>query len=299
MARSELTQRIGVAAVGIPLAAAVVYWGGWILAGVLALIAVGGAHELFRMAQSHEIRPLTGFGIVSAGIVVLIGATQPTPSQAALPLWLFLVFVLLVASASTIWLRGVAGRPLAVVGVTLLGIFYTGGTLVHGVFLRHLVPPGFIEGANDALIGFALVIFPVGLTWVNDSAAYFVGRTWGRHKLIPSVSPGKTIEGSIAGIVGSVIVGAVFSAWAFRGLGLPIGPWEGAIGGVLIAVVAQIGDLVESMYKREAGVKDSGRLLPGHGGILDRFDALFFTLPVGYWYLAAVFSLRWGVEQWL
>ncbi len=201
------------------------------------------------------------------------------------------------------WARGVEGKPLFAASVTVFGAAFTGWTLVHALFLRHEFAaaldstptgaPAFLS--STAWVGAALVIFAVGVTWINDTSAYFAGRAWGRRKLMPRVSPGKTVVGAVAGIVGAVVAGAAYAGFVLGGwYGLPIGPVGGAIGAALIAVVAQVGDLAESVIKREAGVKDSGHLLPGHGGILDRFDALFFTLPAAYWYLAAVLGTVGG-----
>jgi phosphatidate cytidylyltransferase len=118
-----------------------------------------------------------------------------------------------------------------------------------------------------------LVIF---ITWANDSGAYFIGRKWGKTKLIPEISPNKTLEGSFAGVVfGMVVSVAVFLAFP------PLGDLGKAVWlGLLIAVVGQVGDLIESAFKRTAGVKDSGSILPGHGGVLDRFDSLVFSFLV-------------------
>jgi phosphatidate cytidylyltransferase len=126
----------------------------------------------------------------------------------------------------------------------------------------------------------------MAITWINDTLAYFVGRAIGRHKLLPRVSPGKTIEGAIAGLIGGLLTAVLLGA-NFIGphVGVNASLLKWAAGGIIIAAVAQIGDLAESLFKREAGVKDSGKLLPGHGGVLDRFDALFFAIPVAYWYL--------------
>jgi phosphatidate cytidylyltransferase len=187
----------------------------------------------------------------------------------------------------TIWRRGVGGRPLTTAAVTIFGALYTGGMLSFGYALRYH-PYAFAEAT---LWGFAvssgalLVMLPLLVTWASDIGAYAVGRMIGKHKLIPSVSPGKTVEGAIGGLVASVIV-----AWAFGNsvlrpaaqLGFKWYPWGLIAFGAIVSVAAQIGDLAESLLKREAGVKDSSRILPGHGGILDRLDSLFFVLPVSY-----------------
>src|SRR5690606_36087730 len=131
-----------------------------------------------------------------------------------------------------------------------------------------------------------LLAMPIALTWLGDTFAYFGGRAWGKRKLIPSVSPGKTIAGALSSVAGTMVMGALY-AWLIFGLwlGVDYPLLLGALAGVIVSITAQIGDLAESLLKREAGVKDSGALLPGHGGVLDRFDALFFTLPLMYWYL--------------
>jgi phosphatidate cytidylyltransferase len=299
MAQNELAQRLGVAAVGIPVAVVVIYAGGWVLAAVLAVAAAWGAVELYRMARATGGRPLVVCGAVGAAAYVLLAGALPRGIDAAPYLWGLTLGGALALSALAILWRGTTGRPLTAVAVTLLGAVWTGGTLAHGVFLRHLAD-GWLASVvrpvglpSSAVIGTALVAFAVGLTWINDSAAYFAGRAWGRRKLIPSVSPGKTVVGSVAGVAGAVVVGSIYAGVVLGGwLGLPIGYAEGAVGGALLGVAAQVGDLVESLFKREAGVKDSGKVFPGHGGILDRFDALLFTLPVAYWYLGLVFRSR-------
>jgi phosphatidate cytidylyltransferase len=131
--------------------------------------------------------------------------------------------------------------------------------------------------------GGVLLIFPMVITWASDIGAYFVGRALGKRKLIPSVSPGKTVAGAVGGLAASMLV-----AWAFaRGVLVPIAslgftPWGALLFGGLVSVAAQVGDLFESLLKREARVKDSSHIIPGHGGILDRFDSLIFVLPLAY-----------------
>jgi phosphatidate cytidylyltransferase len=282
---SELTRRVAVAAVGIPFALGLLYVGGWPLAVVLALIAAGAAAEMYRLAVPRGTQAFVPAGAALAGLTVIAAAAAGTPAAAAAWLWpLFVVATLLVATAA-IFLRGVARAPLATSAITVFTALFTGGTLAYAVFLRELPVAG--AAASARLTGAALLAFPLVLTWLSDTSAYFGGRRFGRRKLIPSVSPAKTVEGAISGVAGAALAGAlyghfVFSVW----LGLPLGAVAGALAGLLISPVAQLGDLAESLLKREAGVKDSGALLPGHGGLLDRFDSLFFSIPVAYWLLS-------------
>jgi phosphatidate cytidylyltransferase len=281
---SELSRRVAVAAVGVPLAVLVLYVGGWVLAVVLAAIAAGGAAEVYRLAHKRNIRPLTVIGVSAAAAPVLlaVAVTEPT----AWAMHLFVATTLLTATFA-IFLRGVGGAPLAATAITVFGALLTGGTLMFAMLLRAL--PVTSNTRWESWIGPALLAFPITLTWMSDTFAYFGGRRFGRRKLIPSVSPGKTVEGAISSVIGGTLVGALYAHFIFGAwLGIPVGTVVGAGMGLIISPVAQIGDLAESLLKREAGVKDSGSLLPGHGGVLDRFDALFFTIPVTYWLLAAV-----------
>jgi phosphatidate cytidylyltransferase len=126
------------------------------------------------------------------------------------------------------------------------------------------------------------ILLLFAIIWVGDSAAYYGGRALGRHLLAPRVSPKKTVEGAVAGLLGSVIVGVIGGKWALDQ------EWTRLIVlSALTAVAGQVGDLAESVLKRSAGVKDSSSILPGHGGILDRLDSLFFAAPVFYWLLNA------------
>mgnify|MGYP001091642159 CR=1 FL=1 len=301
MAHSELAQRVTVVLLGVPVAAAAVYWGGWVLGAALAVVAAGGAIELYRLARHRGIQPFVVPGALAAGLLVLLATSRADPLLAAPLLWTTVLVLLLAGAIAAIFARGVDGHPLLAVSVTVAGALFTGGTLAYALYLRHLPLDAAAWPAADperaAWAGRALVAYPVLLTWINDSFAFFGGRRWGRRKLAPAVSPGKTVQGAVAGLVGTVLLGVVYAGLVFqRWLGLPIGLLAGVGGAVVISVFAQLGDLAESLIKREAGVKDSGSIFPGHGGILDRFDALFFTVPAAYWYL--VLALRAGGPPW-
>jgi phosphatidate cytidylyltransferase len=127
-----------------------------------------------------------------------------------------------------------------------------------------------------------LVFILLVMVWVGEAAAYFCGRAIGRHPLAPKVSPKKTVEGAVAGLIGSVAAGTLTGVWLLGE------PWTSLVGvSAVTGIVAQFGDLAESVLKRSVGVKDSSSILPGHGGILDRLDSLFFAVPVFYWFFNA------------
>jgi phosphatidate cytidylyltransferase len=270
---SELAKRIIVALIIAPIAITAAWYGDAALAALLSIVAGVAAWELCRMSRNAGVLPLERVTIaLSAGLPLLahgirLGVMRPSAA------WMALV-VLMIATVA-LFRRTVEQRPLQVVAVTLCIVLYTGGMLSFAYDLRY---------HNYAIgrVGQCLVLLlPVLLTWGSDVGAYFAGRLLGRHKLMPSVSPAKTIEGSLGGILVSVIM-----CWAYvRVLLAPKGqlglaPWNIVFFGVAIAVAAQLGDLFESLLKREAKVKDSSDLLPGHGGFLDRVDSLLFVLPL-------------------
>jgi phosphatidate cytidylyltransferase len=276
MAASETLTRFGVAVVGVPIAVAAVYFGGWVLGGLLAALAALGALELFRMSEQKGVQPLGGLGAGAAAVFVLLATAAVGVAWPGATLWLLLVALTLVCITAAIWSRGVEGNPLLSVAVTVFGAVYTGGLLSHGVLLRHL------EGVESAWHGTALVFAPVLLTWASDTSAYFAGRQWGRRKLIPRVSPGKTVEGSIGALIGTVVVALLYSEVLRQFGSYQLGLGAALVFGLLVSITAQIGDLAESLLKRDTGVKDSGAFFPGHGGVLDRVDSLLFTLPLAY-----------------
>jgi len=168
-------------------------------------------------------------------------------------------------------------HPLGAVAITLLGVMYTAGFLSFAYALRYH------NYVVTAQAGSALVFYPLVLTWISDTAGFFVGRAFGRAKLMPTVSPGKTWAGSIGALVFCMLASWAYAHYVlvpFASLDLSRG--TALVLGAIIGVSVQIGDLVESLLKREGGVKDSSHLIPGHGGVLDRIDGMLFALPVAY-----------------
>jgi phosphatidate cytidylyltransferase len=283
---SETAIRTAVAAVGIPIAVAAMYLGGWVLAALLALCAVLAARELFRMAETKRALPLDAVGLVGAAGLIALAAVDPVRGIDTPLLNAGLVVIVLAALTASIWQRGVAGEPLLSVAVTIMGAVYP-ALLAFALFLRHL-PDTSDKGEVSPLHGTAILLFPVVLTWLSDTFAYFAGRMWGKKKLIPKVSPGKTVAGSLGAVIGTPLAAVGYSILLQRFPTWRMGLGEALAFGILVSVAAQVGDLAESLLKRDVGVKDSGKLLPGHGGALDRFDSLFFTLPLGYAFFVLV-----------
>jgi phosphatidate cytidylyltransferase len=285
---SELGRRVLVAVAGIPIALAIIWIGDAALAALLGIIAALGAWEYFRIARVAGSMPLAGLGIPLAAALPLVvhayrlgyahGQRDPLPFLIGVG-----VLAVLTVFSVAIWTRGVAGRPLAAAAVTVFGVLYAGATLSYGYLLRHH------DYAVGAAAGTTLLMLPVLLTWAQDTGAYAVGRTMGRHKLIPSISPGKTVEGAVGGVLITVLACWLYVRFALAPYAqLALRPRDIVLFGIAVSIAAQVGDLAESLIKREAGVKDSSRLIPGHGGILDRFDSLLFVLPVAWLLLGAM-----------
>jgi phosphatidate cytidylyltransferase len=272
---TELQKRILSALVAAPLALVMIYVGGLPLAVFLAAVACGCAWELYRIARAGGIDPLDAIGIPLAGAVPL--AAYASAAGLYQPSLAVVAVALLVIIAAVIWARGTTGKPLGAAAVTALGVMYTGGFLSFGFALReHPYAVG-----NRA--GTALVAFPLILTWASDIGAFFVGRSIGGRKLIPSVSPGKTVSGALGGLAVTMIASWAYVRFALAPVAsLTMTLQASILFGLLISVSAQVGDLAESLFKREANVKDSSRLIPGHGGLLDRLDSLLFVLPVAH-----------------
>jgi phosphatidate cytidylyltransferase len=270
-----LARRIMVAVVAIPVAVAAGYVGDLVLAAVLSLLAGLGAWELFRFARANGTPAMEPIGIPLAALIPL-GTHAVRMGWLDVPLTVGgAVFVAL--TGAVLWARTPAEKPLGSVAVTVFGVLYAGATLSYAYALRHhrfVVEPA---------AGAVLVFFPIALTWLSDTGAYAAGRAFGKRKLMPAVSPGKTVAGAIGAIIVSMLGAWAYNNYVLRPVAqLALAPWTALVFGAVISAVGQVGDLVESLFKREAGVKDSSTLFSAHGGVLDRLDSLYFAIPVAY-----------------
>lgn len=257
-----LGPRIVVAVVGIPLLLGAACLGGLWLLLLVALLTVIGLAEFYHLAARVQLKPLLPVGLAGGLLLVFLAyLNKEMVAWLATALTMGMLLVFLVAFPR-IGLNDLA--------ITLLGVWYVGGLLAYLLLLRFLP-----AGPAALFLTFLLI-------WANDSGAYFCGRIFGRRHPWPILSPGKTWAGAVGGLLVTVAVAVIAGPWL-----LPVlNRWLLAGLAVLASLAAQAGDLIESGFKRQAGVKDSGWLLPGHGGILDRFDSLLLAAPVVYYYLA-------------
>lgn len=266
---SNLAKRIAVAGVAIPLAVAVVWLGGWILAAALAALGVLGTREVYDLARRQGIDALDRTGLVAAGAIPLLAHwAKATPALYLGALWLMLTLVV------AMFRRGPTGKPLAVVAVTIFGCLYASALLAFIIPIRHGT-----NAANQPFASLCLTVFPLVSTWIGDTAAMGVGVKFGGPKLAPVLSPNKTRSGAVGGLLGSIVTALLLGVLVLNRVGWSFAIWQLLAVGAVVGVLAQVGDIAESLFKREAGVKDSSALIPGHGGVLDRLDALYFVVP--------------------
>lgn len=245
-------KRVVTALVLVPIVLVVIFLGpSWLLKGVVAAMAVLCWVEYGGIAKGHGVDGLLVPGLV-AGVLFLLMPTAP-----AWPLFALGAAVALSLSLGQADLT----KSLPYAGALLLGVLYIFGAWRSGIALWSLTPH--------------LLFFALAINWIGDTAAYYVGRSLGRRKLAPRVSPGKSWEGAAASLLTAAVFGAAYLHYAL-GWSVPFGLFLAA----LANFAGQVGDLSESALKRGAGIKDSGTLLPGHGGWLDRLDSSLFTMPV-------------------
>jgi phosphatidate cytidylyltransferase len=224
-------------------------------------------YEYYRLHFTGRWSANIGTGLA---LGMLVTATFAFPGRISVPALTTVIITAILVS------QLVSGRGLRYSlqdsAILAFGVFYVAWLLSHLIAIRQF---------NE---GIALVFFLFLVTWANDIAAYYCGTRWGRHPMAPVVSPKKTWEGAAGGLAGSIAGAFACHAWFLPSLGTADALWLG----LLLGIAAPLGDLCESLLKRSAGVKDSGSLIPGHGGILDRIDSLIFTTPAFYYYLLSI-----------
>ncbi|MET0553557.1 MAG: phosphatidate cytidylyltransferase [Vicinamibacteria bacterium] len=264
---SELVRRVATAAVALPLLLGGMLWAPPLVGFAIVTIAIAlGAWEYDALLVAKGLRPLR---VAGALVLAAAYANVSLPWPLGVPLWPLAALVVLTA---LVLRASDFARDVPAAALTLLGAVYLGGLGGSIAALRLMHPIS--DGSWRIVLLLAIVM-------AADTAAYFTGRALGRHKLAPAISPGKTIEGAVGGLAGGIL-----GALAVRGAGLALPVGHAVVLGALVAVAAMAGDLVESLLKRWAGVKDSGALFPGHGGMLDRLDSLLFGGAVLYYYFS-------------
>ncbi len=236
----------------------------FVFVGVGILLA---QYEYYRLHFPSRWSPSVGMGL-ALGILVTAAFAVPGHISGQALVTLIVAAILLT--------QLVAGRDMKSAlqdsAVLAFGVFYIAWLLSHLISIRQF---------NE---GIFLIFFLFSVTWANDTAAFYFGTLWGRHRLAPVMSPKKTWEGAIGGFLASIAVAFACRAWFLPSLSTADAFWLG----LLLGVAAPLGDLCESILKRSAGVRDSGSLIPGHGGIMDRIDSLIFTTPAFYYYLLTI-----------
>ena len=272
---TNLQQRLTTAGVVIPVLLVFFWLGGYWFFGVVELVILLGMFEFFNMLAAKGIpaqKILGTIGALCLGACAFFGRTD-------LMLATMVMFSLAILAAQ------LSGKDLKTAiyasSGAILGIVYVSFFLSHIMLLRNW------EGRNGRVdLGLFFIVLVIAVTFLNDAGAFFIGRKWGTHKMSPVISPKKSWEGVggaiIFGTGGAALPKAVFDKWI-----LPTNlAWHHCLVlGALLVGAAIVGDLVESLFKRDSGIKDSGAIVPGHGGILDRLDSIVFTVPVCYYYL--------------
>lgn len=283
--------RILSAIIAIVLALGMIVLGGWYFTACFGVIVYLGLQEYFGLVRATGIAPAAKTTIVVSLILLITANLAPNLVDAVMPIagTLICFYLLFQPKLSTI----------ADISSSILGLFYGGYLPSYWVRLRNLGSP---EASNLPLGGYFpdlpivdLRLLPQGLTvtllafaciWAADIGAYIFGKLFGRTRLT-DISPKKTVEGAVFGVLGSILV-ATLGSWALGWAGAPL---SGMALGLLIGIASLLGDLTESMMKRDAGVKDSGQLIPGHGGILDRTDSYVFIAPLVYYFVTLLLPL--------
>ena len=296
---SEIALRLLTAAILIPAVLYVIARGGLWTLGAVVLLAALGMREFYAMIEAKGARPHRAFGI-AAGAALPVIAYFGDEYHATL----MMTATLLVVMVAEVRKEEIS-EALASISGTFFGVFYVGWLLSHAIPLRNfdrVVESKWGVEAAASLhphSGAFLVVFAVATVVACDAGAYFAGRAFGKHKLAPTISPGKTFEGALGGIAAGTAMAILCKAlfgWLWPPLVTAL-PWSIVVPvGILLSIAGIIGDLVESLLKRDAEVKDAGALLPGMGGVLDRLDSALLALPLMYYLLLGYTFLHVGLR---
>ncbi len=260
--------RVLTSAVLIPILFIVV----WLLpreyfAILIIAAAAAGQHEFYTMAKAGGAKPLAATGIVLGGLLIVFAFASAVPLAGGQGM--IVALCVLAVLGARLFARGPVDGALTDSAVTLLGIVY-----VALLF-------GYQVGIHRSFRGKYWLAFLYLVIWASDTGAYYVGTSYGRRRLYEKISPKKSIEGLVGGLAAALVVALLCKLWLVRSLGA----LEALVLAFVITAAGTLGDLAESLLKRSVGVKDSGSLIPGHGGILDRMDSMLFAAPVLYYYL--------------
>lgn len=264
--------RIVSAVLGIPLIIFISFMGRTALTIALSVVTLIGIREFYNVFRKKGLIPFDITGMVWGALIIIATGimgknTVDIVSIALIGCTMTCFFIMILKKSARI----------TELGITLLGIIYV-------ALLLNILLQIYIGKSGEFFFWLVFV-----LAWSEDTTAYFVGINLGKHKLCPSISPKKSVEGALGGLMGSIIGSLVFGYTASVYYGVDFRPFFYVLLGVLGGSFAQLGDLSASLIKRYAGVKDYGNLIPGHGGILDRFDSILFTAPIVYYYIEFFF----------
>jgi len=270
----SVAKRVLASIIFIPCLIIIARRGGYYYLALIDIMIFIGLWEFYKMMEAKGLRPYKMMGILSGlALSWYVFFQQGIYSNLFLSVVFIAIMVLELA-------RREKGLAIYHISVTVFGVFYVAWLGSHLILLRELPH---LKGLDYSL-GFSFVIVTFTITWCYDTGAYFAGSWLGRHPLLPGVSPGKTLEGAIGGllcsIIGILVARATIASY--------ITPLEGLGLAFAASIIGQLGDLAESMIKRDVKIKDSSKTIPGHGGVLDRFDSLLFTAPLIYYVLKYV-----------
>ena len=296
---SDLARRLFSAVLLVPAVIYLILLGGIPYLVTVVVIVLLGQREFYRLIEDKGAQPLVSYGLVAGAalpVVAYVGNDYHAP-------------LLMTATLLTVMVRQLGKQQikdsLASISGTFFGVFYVGWLFSHTVVLRQFYDSVIARFGRGAVLdlgiaeqsGIFFMIYTLTVVIWCDTGAYFAGRAYGKRKLAPKISPGKSIEGAIGGVIAGTLAGLIakglFDVF-WPSLSQALGWGAALVFGVLISLVGIVGDLVESLLKRDAAVKDTGTLLPGFGGVLDRIDAPLLAIPVMYYLLLFYVFLRLG-----